>query len=114
GKNSEKTGKKDVDGREKAGEDDERCAVRVLKINKSFGDNHVLKDATFYVPQDKITVLIGGSGSGKSVMMKHILGLFQPDSGAVEVFGQKLGDLRERELRELRTQIGMLFQHAAL
>lgn len=98
-----------------AGEEDgETYAVRVMGLHKSFGDNHVLKDATFYIPQDKITVLIGGSGSGKSVMMKHILGLFQPTGGKVEVFGQDLSQMKERELRDLRTQIGMLFQHAAL
>lgn len=89
-------------------------AVRATDVHKSFGDNHVLKGVTFRAPHDGITVLIGGSGSGKSVLMKHILGLFQPDKGKVEVFGQDLSQLKESKLRELRTQIGMLFQHAAL
>jgi ABC-type transporter Mla maintaining outer membrane lipid asymmetry ATPase subunit MlaF len=88
--------------------------VRASGVYKAFGDNEVLKGVSFSVPKHKITVLIGASGSGKSVMMKHILGLFQPDQGTVEVFGRDLGELSERQLRELRTQIGMLFQHAAL
>ncbi len=89
-------------------------AVRVNEVYKSFGDNDVLKGVSFSAPTNKITVLIGGSGSGKSVMMKHILGLMKPDRGSVEVFGQQLEAMSESQLRHLRTQIGMLFQHAAL
>jgi ABC-type transporter Mla maintaining outer membrane lipid asymmetry ATPase subunit MlaF len=89
-------------------------AVRVVDLYKSFGDNDVLKNVSFTAPADKITVLIGASGSGKSVMMKHILGLFRPDKGCVEVFGQNLSEMSESTLREMRTHIGMLFQHAAL
>jgi ABC-type transporter Mla maintaining outer membrane lipid asymmetry ATPase subunit MlaF len=89
-------------------------AVVMKDVHKSFGTNHVLKGVTLDVPRGKITVVIGGSGSGKSVMMKHILGLMQPDEGSVEVLGHNLADLSETELRELRTNIGMLFQHAAL
>lgn len=89
-------------------------AVRVRGLYRAFGDNEVLKDADFSAPVDKISVLIGGSGSGKSVMMKHILGLFLPQKGSVEVFGQSLADMDEKTLREMRTSIGMLFQHAAL
>jgi ABC-type transporter Mla maintaining outer membrane lipid asymmetry ATPase subunit MlaF len=88
--------------------------VRVEDVYKSFGKNDVLKGVSFSAPKDKITVVIGASGSGKSVMMKHILGLMRPDKGKVEVFGRDLSELKESELREMRTNIGMLFQHAAL
>jgi ABC-type transporter Mla maintaining outer membrane lipid asymmetry ATPase subunit MlaF len=89
-------------------------AVTVENLNKRFGDNEVLKEASLRAPFNRITVLIGASGEGKSVLMKHLLGLLQPDSGSVEVLGRDLKDLSERQLRELRTEIGMLFQHAAL
>ena len=89
-------------------------AVVMGNVHKSFGPNHVLKGVTLEVPHNRITVVIGGSGSGKSVMMKHILGLMQPDEGSVTVLGKRLSDLSEAQLRELRTNIGMLFQHAAL
>lgn len=95
-------------------DEDAEYAVRVRGLYRAFGDNEVLKDVDFSAPTDKITVLIGGSGSGKSVMMKHILGLFLPQKGSVEVFGKSLGEMDEPTLRELRTNIGMLFQHAAL
>jgi ABC-type transporter Mla maintaining outer membrane lipid asymmetry ATPase subunit MlaF len=88
--------------------------VEVNEVYKSFGDNDVLKGISFSAPSEKITVVIGASGSGKSVMMKHILGLMRPDKGSVEVFGRDLGELSERDLRQMRTTIGMLFQHAAL
>jgi ABC-type transporter Mla maintaining outer membrane lipid asymmetry ATPase subunit MlaF len=89
-------------------------AIQIQKVEKSFGDNHVLHDVNLTVPRDKITVIIGGSGAGKSVIMKHILGLFQPDSGEVRVLGENLANLSEQRLRQLRTRIGMLFQHSAL
>jgi ABC-type transporter Mla maintaining outer membrane lipid asymmetry ATPase subunit MlaF len=89
-------------------------AIEIDHISKSFGETSVLTEATMRVPKNKITVLIGGSGEGKSVMMKHILKLMEPEDGDVRVFGRNLADLNEREMRELRTKIGMLFQHAAL
>jgi ABC-type transporter Mla maintaining outer membrane lipid asymmetry ATPase subunit MlaF len=93
---------------------DHEFTVCVQDLYKSFGKNDVLKGVSFSAPKDKITVVIGASGSGKSVMMKHILGLMRPNKGGVEVFGRSLNELKERELREMRTNIGMLFQHAAL
>jgi ABC-type transporter Mla maintaining outer membrane lipid asymmetry ATPase subunit MlaF len=89
-------------------------AVVLDDVHKSFGDNEVLKGVSLTVPNNRITVVIGGSGSGKSVMMKHILGLMQPDHGSVTVLGRNLAELSESQLRTLRTNIGMLFQHAAL
>ena len=89
-------------------------AVVVHDLDKTFGSNQVLKKASLRAPFNRITVLIGASGEGKSVLMKHLLGLMEPDSGSVEVLGRDLSTLSERQLRELRTEIGMLFQHAAL
>lgn len=89
-------------------------AIEMENLHKSFSGEPVLEGAEMRVPKNKITVLIGGSGEGKSVMMKHILRLMEPDEGVVRVFGRDLAELSESEMQELRTRIGMLFQHAAL
>ena len=88
--------------------------VEVRDLHKSFSGKAVLKGVSLDVPERKITVIIGGSGSGKSVLLKHILGLFTPDSGTVNVDGLELTKCTEREREEMRTRIGMLFQGAAL
>lgn len=90
------------------------AVVKIRGLHKSFGDRHILRGANLTVPKQQITVLIGGSGAGKSVMMKHILGLMVPDEGTVHLFGKSVADLNERELAKVRAQIGMLFQHSAL
>ena len=74
----------------------------------------VLKGVSLTIPKNKITVIIGGSGSGKSVIMKHIIGLFKPDRGRVSVFGQDMSALDSRQMLEMRARFGMLFQGAAL
>ncbi len=89
-------------------------AVRVEGLYKSFGDHMVLKGIDLEIPEKKITVVIGGSGSGKSVLIKHISGLFKPDSGHVYVLGECIDSLDGRELQKLQGRIGMLFQGAAL
>jgi ABC-type transporter Mla maintaining outer membrane lipid asymmetry ATPase subunit MlaF len=112
--------KTDIDVGDDTGEEEdqsiaeENAAVIVRDLYKSFDGRGVLKGANLTAPKKEITVLIGGSGSGKSVLMKHILGLFRPDSGRVDVLGKDVTNLNEAGLSELRTQIGMLFQHAAL
>jgi ABC-type transporter Mla maintaining outer membrane lipid asymmetry ATPase subunit MlaF len=88
--------------------------VEVRDLFKDFGGRAVLKGVNFWVEPGVITTLIGGSGSGKTVMMKHILGLFQPSSGSVTVFGSDLARLSEKERLKLRLRFGMLFQGAAL
>jgi len=93
---------------------DERALAVLEGVHKHFGPHHVLKGVDLVVPKDKITVLIGGSGSGKSVIMKHIIGLFRPDSGSVNVFGLDLAELSEKDLLKLRERYGMVFQGAAL
>ena len=91
-----------------------RHVAKVEALHKSFGDLHVLRGIDLVVPERQITVVIGGSGSGKSVLIKHIIGLLRPDEGRVEVFGQDLATLDQRGLAAVRARTGMLFQHAAL
>ena len=88
--------------------------VLIEDVHKSFGDNHVLKGISFEIPERQITVVIGGSGSGKSVLIKHVIGLFQPDRGHVTVFGQDLSSLNSAQLTGVQARIGMLFQGSAL
>lgn len=88
--------------------------VTVRDLHKSFSGKAVLKGVSLDIPTRKITVIIGGSGSGKSVLLKHILGLFVPDSGTVTVDGLNLTACTEKDREIMRTHIGMLFQGAAL
>jgi len=88
--------------------------VVLTDLHKHFGPHHVLKGVDLVVPRGKITTLIGGSGSGKSVIMKHIIGLMRPTSGEITVFGTPLSSLSDEQLRQMRTSIGMVFQGAAL
>ncbi len=83
-------------------------------LYKSFGSKKVLQGINLHIPKGESTVIIGGSGSGKSVLIKHIIGLLKPDSGRVVVDGQVVGDLDEDELNEFRKKFGMLFQGGAL
>lgn len=92
----------------------EASAVEIQGVHKYFGTNHVLKGIDLTIPDKKITVVIGGSGSGKSVLIKHISGLFKPDQGKVFVLGKCLNDLSGGELRDLQSRVGLLFQGAAL
>lgn len=91
-------------------------AVRIVDLHKTFdeGKSFVLKGVNLDIPSGKITVLIGFSGTGKSVLLKHILGLHHPTRGVVEVLGRNLQSMSMRELIEYRTNLGVLFQHAAL
>jgi len=88
--------------------------IQLLDVYKSFGDNHVLRGVTLTIERGETMVIIGGSGSGKSVILKHIIGLMKPDRGRIVVAGQDLSTLKERALDELRKKFGMLFQYAAL
>ncbi len=83
-------------------------------VTKSFGDNHVLTGTNLIVPEGKSMVVIGGSGTGKSVMLKCILGLLHADSGSIKVDGQEITHLRGKAHDALMDRFGMLFQGAAL
>jgi ABC-type transporter Mla maintaining outer membrane lipid asymmetry ATPase subunit MlaF len=88
--------------------------VELIDVYKSFGDKPVLKGVSFHIYPRRITVIIGASGSGKSVIIKHIMGLFKPDRGQILVFGQDIVPMKDRELNDMRKHFGLLFQSAAL
>ncbi|MDA7507386.1 ATP-binding cassette domain-containing protein [Akkermansiaceae bacterium] len=83
-------------------------------IKKSFGDQVVLRGVDLDVRRGEILVLLGGSGGGKSVLMKHMVGLLQPDEGTVTLEGKVISDLSERDLSWARKKISMMFQSGAL
>lgn len=89
-------------------------AVQVLGVRKRLGGRWVLDGVTLELPDDTITVVLGPSGTGKSVLIKHIIGLMFPDEGRIIVRGKDVGQLPLPELLELRQRIGMLFQDGAL
>jgi phospholipid/cholesterol/gamma-HCH transport system ATP-binding protein len=88
--------------------------IEVNDVWKSFGDNQVLKGITLSIPQGQTYVVLGGSGSGKTVLMKHVIGLFKPDRGSVRVNGVEISSLEGKALTEARRVFGMVFQGAAL
>lgn len=88
--------------------------VHLIDLWKSFGERTILKGITMKIPPRKITVIIGGSGSGKSVVVKHIIGLFQPSKGEVKVFGEDVARAPQSHIAKLRERFGMLFQNSAL
>jgi len=88
--------------------------ITLRNIHKSFGAQKVLDGLDLDIPAGKITAIIGPSGEGKSVLLKHLIGLLQPDSGSVEVDGESILDLRRSELNRIREKFGMLFQNVAL
>ncbi|MBC7963313.1 MAG: ABC transporter ATP-binding protein [Steroidobacteraceae bacterium] len=88
--------------------------IRLRNVCKSFGSQKVLDDLNLVIPEGKITAIIGPSGEGKSVLLKHLIGLLQPDSGQVEVDGESMIGLRRSQLNRIREKFGMLFQNVAL
>ena len=83
-------------------------------IKKSFGDQVVLRGVDLDIRRGEVLVLLGGSGGGKSVLMKHMVGLLQPDEGTVTLEGKVISDLSERDLSWARKKISMMFQSGAL
>jgi len=88
--------------------------IEITNLHKSFGAFPVLRGVNLTVEKGESMTVIGGSGSGKSVLIKHIIGLLFPDKGQVKVDGEVLNDLDEQGLNEVRKKFGMLFQGAAL
>jgi phospholipid/cholesterol/gamma-HCH transport system ATP-binding protein len=88
--------------------------IRLEDVHKSFEENHVLRGVDLNVDKGESLVVIGGSGSGKSVLLKHIIGLLKPDQGTVTVNSTDLSQLNEDGLNEMRKKFGMLFQSSAL
>ncbi|HLF53048.1 ABC transporter ATP-binding protein [Flavobacterium sp.] len=88
--------------------------IEITDLRKSFGDNHVLDGFNMYLNEGENLVVMGKSGSGKSVMIKCLIGLEAPDSGTIIVMGKNINELKHEDLDELRTEIGFLFQGSAL
>ena len=84
------------------------------KVNLAFDDKEILRDVTFAVQKGHTKIFLGASGAGKSTILKLILGLLKPDSGTVWVLGQRVDQMNEDQLMQLRRYIGMVFQEGAL
>lgn len=92
----------------------ENNAIRIIDLHKSFQGQKVLDGINLEVETGKITVIIGKSGGGKSVLLKHIAGLLKPDKGEIWINGTEIAHLNEKKLNMVRRTFGMLFQEAAL
>ncbi len=88
--------------------------ISLRGVTKSFGSHTVLDDVSFDVPRGKITTILGPSGTGKSVLLKNIIGLLQPDAGQIWVDGEPIVGMRSGELYRIRKKFGVLFQDGAL
>ena len=94
--------------------DKDEPLIKIEDLYKSFGDNHVLQGVNLEVHNKENVVVLGRSGTGKSVLIKIICGLLKPDLGMVNVLGKEVDGLNDRELQKLRLQIGFSFQNSAL
>lgn len=90
------------------------AVISIRNLYKSFGDNHVLSDFNFDLKQGENAVVLGKSGSGKSVLIKCIIGLLNPDAGTINVLGKDIPQLNHDELDRIRVKVGFLFQSNAL
>ncbi|MBI3797018.1 MAG: ABC transporter ATP-binding protein [Deltaproteobacteria bacterium] len=88
--------------------------IRVTNLHKSFGHQQVLKGLTLEIPDGSVYVVIGRSGGGKSVLLKHLIGLLRPDQGEVWIDDEEISKLHGRALNRVRSRFGMLFQGGAL
>ena len=88
--------------------------IEIKNLKKSYGDNHVLEGFNMELYEGENLVIMGKSGSGKSVMIKCLIGLEEPDNGTITIMGENINNLEHSELDELRTEIGFLFQGSAL
>src|SRR5919106_3619056 len=88
--------------------------IRVVGLTKSFGPQTVLEDITCDIPKGRITLMLGPSGTGKSVFLKHLVGLLKPDRGEIWIDGKNVPALSEKELYQVRRKFGVLFQDGAL
>lgn len=94
--------------------DTSELVIELENVEKCFGQQKVLDQVSLQVRAGTTTVIVGASGQGKSVILKHMLGLMMPDSGSVRVFGHDLTHVNKKQLREIRSNFGVLFQNVAL
>ena len=88
--------------------------IQINQISKSFANQAVLKGISLHVERGKTRVILGPSGSGKTVLLKHIIGLLEPDSGEIKVDGQNIVGMSSKDMLNVRKKFGMVFQQAAL
>ncbi len=88
--------------------------IKIRDLHKSFGDNHVLRGVNLDIVDGETITIIGGSGEGKTVLLKTIMGLVRPDEGMVQINGIDIAGLKEKRLEPIQGKFGMLFQGAAL
>jgi len=92
----------------------ESPVIEIKGLRKTFGGNEVLKGVDLSIMEGRTTVIVGASGQGKSLIVKHILGLMRPDSGSVKVYGKEMSTISKKDLKEIRADFGVLFQNSAL
>lgn len=97
-----------------ASQKSEEFQIRIRGLKKSFGSHEVLKGVDLDIERGKINIIIGGSGQGKSVLMKHLMGLLKPDAGHIFVDGVDVVPLDDYEINQVRLKFGMSFQYSAL
>src|SRR6266545_3788039 len=90
------------------------AAIRISHLTKSFGPQTIFEDVSLEIPKGKVSIMLGPSGTGKSVFLKHLVGLLRPDRGEVWVDSYNIPALKERDLYEVRKKFGVLFQDGAL
>ncbi|MBN2428617.1 MAG: ATP-binding cassette domain-containing protein [Deltaproteobacteria bacterium] len=90
------------------------AVIQLIDVEKSFKSQQVLKKVNLSILEGTTMVIVGASGQGKSVLLKHMLGLLKPDKGEVRVFGKDLAKISKKELKEVRQNYGVLFQNVAL
>jgi phospholipid/cholesterol/gamma-HCH transport system ATP-binding protein len=100
------------DGDAKAADD--HYVIRLSGVKKAFGEREILRGVDLDVRRGETLVIMGGSGCGKSTVLRHMIGVLSPDEGGVEVFGQDLGDVTDDDLGAIRRRFGILFQSGAL
>lgn len=88
--------------------------IRLIEVHQKFGNNHVLRGVTMEIPEGKITAIIGKSGEGKSVLLKHIIGLMQPRGGSILFRGKPVSQMTAMEIKDFRSRMSYMFQGGAL
>lgn len=88
--------------------------ISYRNVTKAFGSNRIYRDITLDIQRGETLCIIGGSGTGKSVMMKMLVGLLEPDAGEIEIFGQSIVGLKQHQWLNIRRRVAMLFQGGAL
>ncbi len=103
-----------IKAQERPREGEKGFVIAIKGLKKSFGEKHVLKDINLAVKKGENVVVLGRSGTGKSVTIQCIVGLLRPDAGSLKVFGDEVAQMTDNELKQLRIKIGFLFQSGAL